>query len=236
MPSIACIVARSWPHGVIGRDNQLPWHLPSDLRRFKAITSNHAIVMGRKTYESIGRPLPNRMNIVLSRQSGNDSSNLKWVSSFEEAMFTADIYSILNDKDQFFVIGGSNMYELYEKFVNKIYLTEVHASIVGDSYFKMEFPPKQWRTIECQSYKEEGDEFRYDFSILERRLKVTRQRDISEFYSSDDRTDKFIESFINSAKPKAAGMDFKLRRRIDSVHALAEALERLGHTKLDESS
>jgi len=228
MPSIAYIVARSWPDGVIGRDNDLPWRLPSDLRRFKSITTGHAIIMGRKTYESIGRPLPNRLNIVLSRLPGNDGPNLKWVSNIEEAMFNADVHSILNENSQFFIIGGSKMYELFGGFVNKIYLTEVHAKIEGDAFFRMEFPPKQWKFIEQNSFQEDGDEFRYDFSVLERRIKVARQRDISEFYRTDGETEQFIEKYIVAQRPRASGMEFKLRRRIDSVSALAEALEQYG--------
>jgi dihydrofolate reductase len=228
MPSIAYVVARSWPDGVIGNNNELPWRLPSDLKRFRAITTGHAIIMGRKTFESIGRPLPNRMNIVLSRQPGNDSDNLKWVNNFENAMFSADIYSIINSLKEFFIIGGSNMYELYGNFVNKIYLTQVHAQIIGDAYFKMDFPPKQWRTVECQSFKEENDQFRYDFSILERRIKVTRQRDISEFYKSDGYAENFIRNYIEAERPRVSGMEFRLRRRIDSVNELAEALQSYG--------
>ncbi|WP_436150426.1 dihydrofolate reductase [Bosea sp. LjRoot90] len=226
MPSIAYIVARSWPDGVIGRNNDLPWRIPSDLRRFKEITSGHAILMGRKTFDSIGRPLPNRMNIVLSSQPGNDGPNLAWTDRIENAMYIADIFSILNEKNEFFIIGGSKMYELFGDFVNKVYLTEVLANIDGDARFDMKFPPNKWRSVEESSFQEENDEHRYNFSILERKIKVTRQRDISEFLQEDDRTVDFIDNYLNEVKPKVSGMEFRLKRRISSINKLTETLER----------
>ncbi|PZR93996.1 MAG: hypothetical protein DI537_09200 [Stutzerimonas stutzeri] len=226
MPSIAYIVARSWPDGVIGRNNDLPWRIPSDLRRFKEITSGHAILMGRKTYDSIGRPLPNRMNIVLSSQPGNDGPNLAWTDRIENAMYIADIFSILNGKREFFIIGGSKMYELFGDFVNKVYLTEVLANIDGDARFDMKFPPSKWKSVEENSFQEENDEHRYNFSILERKIKVTRQRDISEFLLEDDSTVNFIDNYLNEVKPKASSMEFRLKRRISSINKLTETLER----------
>jgi dihydrofolate reductase len=226
MPSIAYIVARSWPDGIIGRDNDLPWRIPSDLRRFKEITTGHAILMGRKTFDSIGRPLPNRMNIVLSSQPGNDASNLAWTQRIENAMYIADISSIINGKKEFFIIGGSKMYELFGDFVNKVYLTEVLANIEGDAKFDMKFPPKQWRSVEEASFQESGDQYKYNFSILERKIKVTRQRDISEFLQEDDKTVEFIDNYLNEARPKVSGMEFRLKRRISAINKLTETLER----------
>lgn len=233
MPSIAYIVARSWPNGVIGVNNQLPWRIPSDLRRFRAITSGHAILMGRKTFDSIGRPLPNRLNIVLSSQPGNDGPSLSWTDRVENAMYIADIFSILNDKQEFFIIGGSKMYELYGSLVNKVYLTEVLADIEGDACFDMKFPANKWKTLEESLHQEDGDQYRYNFSVLERRIKVARQRDISEFLREDEKTIKFIDDYLNERQPKASSMEFRLRRRISAINKLTETLERY-HVKRED--
>src|SRR6266852_4875040 len=115
MPSLSFIVARSRPRNVIGCDNKLPWHLKSDLTRFKKITMGHVIIMGRKTFQSIGRVLPGRTNLVLSRHSPEveqrtiwslNETNLLWSKSREEALFLADFISIAREKSDFFVIGG----------------------------------------------------------------------------------------------------------------------------------
>src|SRR5882724_3180559 len=122
MPSISFIVARSSPGNVIGYENKLPWHLKSDLKRFREITTGHVVIMGRATFESIGRPLPNRTNIVLSRNpaltnSGginfDEGTQLTWTNTFEDALLTADIISICRQKSDIFVIGGEAMYKLF---------------------------------------------------------------------------------------------------------------------------
>src|SRR4051812_25404518 len=102
MPSISFVVARSWPQRIIGFENKLLWRLKTDMRFFRNTTQGHAVIMGRKTFESIGKPLPNRLNIVLSRDPGNNSDNLKWVSDRESALFFADCFSILNGKKEVF--------------------------------------------------------------------------------------------------------------------------------------
>ncbi|RYG87700.1 MAG: dihydrofolate reductase [Alphaproteobacteria bacterium] len=145
MPSAAAIVARSWPDHVIGVDNKLPWHLRTDLQNFKKLTSGHAIIMGRKTYASIGRPLPNRHNIVLSRTPVDEASGLQWARDIETALLLADVHSIINRKTEFFVIGGEQIYELFLKYINRVYLTEVFARVNGDAKFDYEFDRKVWR-------------------------------------------------------------------------------------------
>lgn len=114
----------------IGLNNQLPWHLPADLKRFKHITMGSTIVMGRKTYESIGRPLPGRTNIIISRNTGYRQPGCLVLDSLEEALSQG----CLDDK-KLFVIGGSELYEAAMPLVKAIYMTQVHQSFEGDTFF-----------------------------------------------------------------------------------------------------
>src|SRR5277367_3957552 len=127
LPSISFIVARSYPGNVIGYKNKLPWHLKSDLKRFREITMDHVIIMGRTTFESIGRVLPRRTNVVMSRNSLyqnengqiiDEETNLYVTATFEDALFYSDVVSILREKKDIFVIGGSMLYDLFAPFVN----------------------------------------------------------------------------------------------------------------------
>ena len=145
MPGATSIVARSYPDKIIGIDNELPWHLGTDLRLFKRRTIGHAIIMGRKTFESIGKPLPKRLNIVLSRESMQDSEHLKWAKDPETALLLADIFSICSLKKEFFVIGGEKIYDVFFDYINKIYLTDVFCkNINGDAKFDYEFSNDVW--------------------------------------------------------------------------------------------
>jgi dihydrofolate reductase len=130
-------------NGVIGGGNQLLWKLPADLKRFKETTSGHAIIMGRKTYESIGRPLPNRRNIVVTRQDLN-IEGVEVVHSLEEAI------AKVSEDAEAFIIGGAELYRQALPFVDRIYLTAVHQSFDGDVYFPE--LGSEWKEIA----KEEG--------------------------------------------------------------------------------
>jgi dihydrofolate reductase len=121
--------------GVIGQHNTLPWSIPSDLERFRQLTIGHSVVMGRKTWESIPerfRPLPGRTNIVLTREEDYRANGAVVVSSIEQACIAA---IEAPGADEMFVIGGAEIYRLFLPFVDKAYITEVYASIVGDVYF-----------------------------------------------------------------------------------------------------
>jgi len=135
MPSISFVVARSEPGHVIGCDNKLPWHLKTDLKHFKAVTSKHVVIMGRKTFESIGKPLPNRINIVMSGKAQNPSPNLYFVDSKNSALYFADLLSVMYSSQDVFVIGGGAVYEEFKQIFNKVYLTEVYADVKGDAFF-----------------------------------------------------------------------------------------------------
>ncbi len=114
---------------VIGAYNSLPWHLSEDLKHFKFLTTGHTIIMGRKTYESIGRPLPNRRNIVISRNIKNSYDGTEVVHSIEDA------FSISKNDSEIFIIGGANIYEQALSFVDYLYITEIKKSYSGDTFF-----------------------------------------------------------------------------------------------------
>ncbi len=208
MPSISFIVARSYPGNVIGYKNALPWHLGSDLKRFRDITTGHVIIMGRNTHLSIGMTLPKRINIVLTRSqmtsnnSGIDvdaGTQLIFTNTLEETLFAADIISICRGQEDIFVIGGQHMYELFGQFVNKIYLTEVLVDVKGDAFFNRRFDPKEWRTVEKVSItKSEGiDDHNYLFSILTRRERRSRYAFVKDFLTELDSKKLWMASNIN---------------------------------------
>ena len=184
MPSISYIVARSSPGGLIGCENKLPWRLRTDLKFFKSVTESHVVIMGRKTLESLGRPLPNRINIVLSSNPGRDTEDLIWATSPEMAIFIADYLSILRDKSEIIVIGGAQIYKVYSEQFTRIYLTEVlHDFGDGDAYFTESFDLREWKVLQKKEYPaSDHDEFDFVITVLEKRRIYTRHRDIQEFY------------------------------------------------------
>lgn len=125
---------------VIGLNNTLPWHLPEDLQRFKALTMRHHIIMGRKTYESLGRLLPGRTTVIVTRNADYQAAGAKVFNSLETAL-----QNCAEDTEPF-LIGGAELYAAGLSFATKIYLTEIHADVVGDAYF----PPldcNQWHEV-----------------------------------------------------------------------------------------
>ena len=185
LPSIAFIVARSSQAHVIGCDNKLPWRLRTDLRRFRKLTLDHAVIMGRKTLDSIGHPLDRRLNIVVTREERNTNNpNLIFANNRESALFWADHYSILHNKDDFFVMGGEHAYKLFRDIYYKIYLTEVFCgNIQGDAHFHKKFDRRRWKIIEEEDHPaSENDDYPFRYLTYERRMKYTRIREINEFY------------------------------------------------------
>ena len=158
---ISIIVAASTNH-VIGAQGELPWRLSEDLRRFKQLTMGKPIVMGRKTWESIGRPLPGRQNIVITRQAGFAAPGCDVVGSADEAV------AVAGDADEIMVIGGSEVYALFLPDTDRIYLTRVHAHVEGDALFP-ELDDRQWRlTREEQRPADERNDFDVSFRLYER--------------------------------------------------------------------
>jgi len=161
-PVISLIVAMA-QNGVIGRDNALPWRLPEDLKRFKEFTLGKPILMGRKTFEAIGRPLPGRANLVLTRDRDWRAAGVIPVHSVEEALLQT------RTCDELVVIGGAEIYRLLLPFARRIYLTHVHADIPGDTYFPA-FDPAQWDDVDYQTQPaDERHAHPITFVTLERR-------------------------------------------------------------------
>lgn len=147
----------------IGVDNKLPWHLPKDLKHFKEITSGHPIIMGRKTYESIGKPLPNRTNIVISRKKDWFEEGILIVGSIKEAIkFGQKI-----DED-IFIIGGGNIFEQTMDIADKLEVTEIKTNIEADTFFP-KIDPKIWtKTDEVCHEKDEKNNFDFCFQTFQR--------------------------------------------------------------------
>jgi dihydrofolate reductase len=161
MNQLSIVVAIS-VNNAIGKDNQLLWHLPADLKHFKEITSGNTIIMGRKTYDSIGRPLPNRRNIVITRKADLSIPNVEVVHSLEEAI------SLCKAENEAFVIGGAEIYRQALQFTNRIYLTTVHQDYDADTFFP-ELKENEWKEVEKIDHEaDEKNKVAYTFSTLER--------------------------------------------------------------------
>ena len=162
MPTISLIVAAS-ANQVIGSDGALPWRLPDDLERFKTITMGKPIVMGRKTWESIGRALPGRHNIVLTRNSDFVAEACTIAASADEALAAA------GDVDEVMIIGGGQIYEMFLPRADRVYLTRVHADIDGDTRFP-DLPDSEWQLVKREARPaDERNEFPFAFEVYDRR-------------------------------------------------------------------
>lgn len=213
LPSISFIVARSYPGNVIGHKGNLPWRVKSDLKRFRQITTGHAIIMGRTTFDSIGKALPNRANIVMSRRSKfsnaptfsfDESTQLYWTDKREDALFIADITSIMREVEDVFIVGGQTMYELFSDIVNKIYLTDVFADVPGDAFFTASFPLKRWKCLFEEDYSKnyDGDQFSHRFSIYERRERRYRYKFLTNFYTDKEEKLAWLEKQLKLSDKK----------------------------------
>jgi dihydrofolate reductase len=149
--------------GGIGKDNQLLWHLPADLKHFKNITSGHPIIMGRKTYDSIGKPLPNRRNIVISRQQDLRIEGTEVVNSLEDAI------QLVAKDEKAFIIGGAQIFSDAMHLGDILHLTKVHHSFEADTFFP-EIKSAEWQEIEREDYlADEKNPYNYSFITLKRR-------------------------------------------------------------------
>lgn len=152
----------------VGINNALPWHLPEDLKYFKRTTSGKAIIMGRKTYESIGRPLPNRTNIVISRNPEFQAEGIRVVRTLEDAIELAESVNEINGVDEVMVIGGAAIYELALPKADRLYLTHVHADVHGDAFFP-EVDFKQFKQVARDDYfADDKNPYDYSFVIYDR--------------------------------------------------------------------
>ncbi|MGM8216399.1 dihydrofolate reductase [Bacillaceae bacterium W0354] len=149
-------------NNVIGYQNDLPWHLPNDLKRFKRITTGHTIVMGRKTYESIGRPLPNRQNIIMTRDSHFTAEGCTVIHSWEE------LNQYLND-EELFLIGGAELIKQAIPIVDRLYLTIIHHSFEGDTYFP-NLNMDDWEVVEkVEGIVDEKNKYPHTFYTYDRK-------------------------------------------------------------------
>ncbi len=158
---VTIVVAISENH-VIGKDNKLLWHLPADLKHFKDITTGHSIIMGRKTYESVGKPLPKRRNIIITRQAIS-IEGCEVVNSVEAAL------ELCKGEQEVFIVGGAEIYRQSLNLTDRIYLTIVHQTFEGDSFFP-EIDPKQWKEVSREDHQpDDRNSLPYSFITLETR-------------------------------------------------------------------
>ena len=159
---VVTLVAAIAENGVIGHGNRLPWHLPADLKRFKALTMDKPILMGRKTFEAIGKPLPGRRNLVLTRSAGFRPPGVDIVGGVEEAL------AVNADAPELMVIGGAEVYRLFLPLARRIYLTRVHAPIVGDTRFP-NCDWNEWRKVDRSTHPaDDKNAYAMTFLTLER--------------------------------------------------------------------
>lgn len=153
---------------VIGRNNSLPWHLSEDLKYFKATTMGHCIIMGRKTWESIGRPLPGRTSIVVTNNENYVAEGAKIVHSLPEAIRLAENIGVIDGTEEAFVIGGAGLYSAALPFAHRFHLTRVHGEVDGDTRLE-EFDESEWQEIRKQEFeKDESNPYDYSICLLER--------------------------------------------------------------------
>ncbi len=160
---ISLIVAMS-ENRVIGINNEIPWRLSADLRNFKKITLGKPILMGRKTFESIGRPLPGRKNIIISRNPAFKQEDCFVYQSIDSAIAACE-----QEYDEIMIIGGASFYQALLPKAHRLYLTRIHSAFAGDTFFP-EFDPAQWQQIDRQNINDDPSvPFDYSFIVLERR-------------------------------------------------------------------
>lgn len=166
-----CLVVAMAKNRVIGRENELPWRLPEDLARFQGITMGHPIIMGRKTFESIGRPLRGRTSIVVTRQPQWSVEGVIVVHSLDEAYDAAAKQARADGLQEIMLIGGAELFEQGMSHSDRIYLTEVEAEVDGDTFFP-KITLSDWQvTTEDTWPADENNEFACSFKVLERRNK-----------------------------------------------------------------
>ncbi|GAA5131341.1 dihydrofolate reductase [Alloalcanivorax gelatiniphagus] len=162
------MMAAKASNDVIGRDNKLPWYLPNDLKYFKQATLGKPIIMGRNTWESLKRPLPGRTNIVITRQGDYHAEGAKVVATLDQALELAEHVALIDGQDEVVVIGGAQIYALALPRADRLYLTEVHAEVPGDTYFPA-VDAAQWREIGRDDFQAEGpNPYDYSFVVYER--------------------------------------------------------------------
>lgn len=162
------LIAALADNRVIGIDNRLPWHLPADLRHFKAVTLGKPIIMGRKTWDSLGRPLPGRLNLVVSRQPGLVLDGAEVFASLEAAIARADAWARAQGVDELMLIGGAQLYALGLAQAARLYLTRVHLAPEGDAFFPA-FDESDWQRVASEAHEADGEAPAHAYETWERR-------------------------------------------------------------------
>jgi dihydrofolate reductase len=159
------IIAAIGNNNELGKDNDLIWHLPADLKRFKRITTGHTIIMGRNTFESIGKPLPNRRSIIITRNKDYQQEGCEVVHSIDEAL------TLVSEEEQAFIIGGAQIYQeaLNRDLVDQLDITQVHADFEADVYFP-KINSEEWTLISKETFApDEKNAYQYSFLHYEKR-------------------------------------------------------------------
>lgn len=167
-PRLALIAAVA-ENGCIGIDNKLPWYLPEDLKYFKAVTSGKAVIMGRTTFDSLGRPLPNRTNIVITRNAAFTApAGVRIVHSLDEAIRLAESIAVIDGSEEIIVIGGAQIYADALPRMDRLYLTEVKKTVAGDAFFPA-WNRAEWQEVLRQDHHYEPAQLDYSFVVYERK-------------------------------------------------------------------
>ncbi|ASM51206.1 dihydrofolate reductase [Pseudoalteromonas espejiana DSM 9414] len=146
---------------VIGLDNNMPWHLPADLQHFKKVTTGRPVIMGRKTFESIGRPLPGRRNIIITRNENYSASGIETVTTPEAAL------DLVNEVEEVMIIGGGNIYQQFLPLATRLYLTFIDLAVEGDTQFPDYQAEANWQIVDEQQNKpDEKNQYSYKFVTL----------------------------------------------------------------------
>lgn len=167
MMRIALVVAVA-KNGVIGKDNKLPWRLPGDLKHFRELTWGKPIIMGRKTFQSLGRPLPGRDNIVISRSRRWDAGGVTVVPTVDSAIEIGKRLAAAKGVDEVMIIGGAQIYALALPQADRVYMTEIAAAPDGDTFFPT-LEPATWREIERVAHPAAGEFPAHAFVVYDRR-------------------------------------------------------------------
>lgn len=161
------LIAALAENRVIGVDNSMPWHLPGDFKYFKATTLGKPIIMGRKTWDSLGRPLPGRLNIVVSRQTGLMLEGAEVYPSLDAAVVRAEQWALEQGVDELMLIGGAQLYAQALEQADRLYLTRVALNPQGDAWFPA-FDEQQWKRVSEVLNPAEGDRPAYSFEVWEK--------------------------------------------------------------------
>jgi len=157
------IIAAVSDNNVIGRNNDLPWRLSSDLKRLKALTMGHHMIMGRRTWESVGKPLPGRVILVITHRQDIAMENVVPVPTVEKAL------ELARGDDEVFIAGGANVYEQTLHFADRMYLTRVHAEVEGDTFFPEFDDVTEWKLVDSEHWEaDEKNQYPYSFLMYER--------------------------------------------------------------------